>query len=60
MSDEQRPIFVPVGDNPARLFGMDARTRALRLAANAGFETADSPAAGRSALLANLAFAWDP
>src|SRR4028118_561001 len=30
--------FVPVGSNEARLFGMDARTRACRLAANAGFE----------------------
>jgi phosphatidylglycerophosphate synthase len=60
MNDQQRPIFVPVGDNPARLFGMDARTRVMRLAANAGFDCAGTPEPGRAALLANMAFAWDP
>ena len=60
MSSDGKPIFVPVGDNPARLFGMDARTRALRLAANAGFECAAAPVAGRAALLGNLQYAWDP
>jgi phosphatidylglycerophosphate synthase len=52
--------FVAVGDNPARLFGMDARARACRLAANAGFECAASAEPGRAALIASMAFAWDP
>lgn len=60
MNEEQRPIFVPVGDNPARPFGMDARERVIRLATNAGFECADAPLPGRPALLASMAFAWDP
>ena len=38
---------------------MDAQTRACRLAANMGLECADA-AAGRDAVLANMAFAWDP
>ena len=59
MGTQPKPLFVPVGDNPARLFGMDARTRACRLAANMGLECADE-AAGRDAVLANMAFAWDP
>jgi phosphatidylglycerophosphate synthase len=54
------PQFVTVGTNPAYLFGMDSATRARRIAANAGLEIADSPEAGRSAVLANMAFAWDP
>ena len=60
MTNDRKPLFVPVGDNPARLFGMDARTRAVRLATNAGFECADAPVAGRAALLGNLHYAWDP
>ena len=52
-------IFVPVGANAARLFGMDARTRACRLATNAGFDCRDSAEPGRGALLASLDFAWD-
>ena len=52
--------FVPVGHNPARLFGMDARERACRLAANQGFECADAASPGRPVLIANMAFAWDP
>jgi phosphatidylglycerophosphate synthase len=60
MTSDSKPIFVPVGDNPARLFGMDARTRAVRLATNAGFECADAPVPGRAALLGNLQYAWDP
>ena len=56
----QPPLtFVPVGTNSAHLFGMDARTRACRLATNMGMECADE-AAGRDAVLANMAFAWDP
>ncbi len=52
-------LFVPVGANPARAFGLDAGDRACRLAANAGFECAEA-ADGRAALLASLAYAWDP
>ncbi|HEU5285850.1 MAG TPA: CDP-alcohol phosphatidyltransferase family protein, partial [Sphingomicrobium sp.] len=60
MSSDPPPLFVPVGSNPARLFGLDARARACRLAANAGFECAETPQAGRGAILASLDYAWDP
>jgi phosphatidylglycerophosphate synthase len=60
MSGEAILPFVPVGANPARPFGMDARDRACRLATNAGFECADEAQAGRAALLASMAYAWDP
>ena len=53
-------LFVPVGSNDARLFGMDARTRACRLATNAGFECADAAVDGRAALVASMDYAWDP
>ena len=53
-------LFVPVGSNPARLFGMDARARACRLAANAGLECADSVEPGRATIIASLDYAWDP
>jgi phosphatidylglycerophosphate synthase len=53
-------LFVPVGENEARPFGMDARDRACRLAANAGFECADAPEPGRPVLLASMAYGWDP
>jgi len=57
----QAPLpFVPVGSNPARLFGMDAKARACRLAANVGFECADAVPAGRAALVASMDYAWDP
>jgi phosphatidylglycerophosphate synthase len=54
------PLFVPVGANPARVFGLDARTRACRLAAKAGMDCADEAAIGRPHILADLRFAWDP
>jgi len=54
------PIFVPVGSNPARAFGLNARTRACRLAAKAGMASADALPAGEATLLADLDFAWDP
>jgi len=60
MSDDAALLFVPVGANPARPFGMDARDRACRLATNAGFECADAPRQGRAALIVSLAYAWDP
>jgi phosphatidylglycerophosphate synthase len=60
MTSDPAPVFVPLGDNAARPFGMDSRERARRLAANAGLECADSPEAGRAALLASMSYAWDP
>jgi phosphatidylglycerophosphate synthase len=53
-------LFVPVGDNPARPFGIDARDRACRLATNAGFKCAAAVETGRAALLASMAYGWDP
>jgi phosphatidylglycerophosphate synthase len=60
MPGEPPLLFVPIGTNLARRFGMDARERACRLAANAGFECADAPKPGRAALLASMDYAWDP
>lgn len=60
MSSDLPMLFVPVGDNRARPFGMDARTRACRLATNAGFECVDAAQPGRDALLASMAYGWDP
>jgi phosphatidylglycerophosphate synthase len=60
MATQQPGLFVPVGTNSAKLFGMDARTRACRLAENMGLECADGEAIDRNAVLANMAFAWDP
>jgi phosphatidylglycerophosphate synthase len=54
------PSFVPVGNNPARVFGLDARTRAQRLAAKAGLDSADGARPGQAAILADLGFTWDP
>jgi phosphatidylglycerophosphate synthase len=60
MASEGPLIFVAVGNNVARPFGMEARERALRLAANAGFECANAAEPGRAVLLASLDYAWDP
>jgi len=60
MPDEPPLLFVPVGRNEARPFGMDARERACRLATNAGFECAEAPEQGRAVVLASMRFAWDP
>ena len=60
MASDAPLLFVPVGENKARPFGMDAAERACRLAANAGFECADAPAPGRSALFVSMAYGWDP
>ncbi len=60
MASETPLLFVPVGDNPARPFGMGARDRACRLASNAGFECAEAAPPGRSALFASMAYGWDP
>lgn len=53
-------LFVPIGNNRARVFGMDATMRACRLAMNAGFECSDIVQPGRATLLANMAYGWDP
>jgi len=58
MSDA--PIFIPLGTSSARVFSLDAQTRACRLAEKAGLECRESPEPNRPAILANLAFAWDP
>src|SRR3954451_21762404 len=60
MSSDAPILCVPVGSNPARPFGMDASARACRLATNAGLECANEAQAGRAALLASMAYAWDP
>jgi phosphatidylglycerophosphate synthase len=60
MASETPLLFVPVGSNAARVFGMDARDRACRLATNAGFECADTVSDGRPVLLASMGYAWDP
>ncbi len=60
MATQPSPLFVPVGTNSAQLFGMDARTRACRLATNMGLECADGASADRDTVLANMRFAWDP
>jgi phosphatidylglycerophosphate synthase len=60
MANDAPLLFVPIGDNPARPFGMDARERACRLATNAGLECADAVQPGRDALLASMEYAWDP
>ena len=52
--------FVPIGDNDARLFGMDARERACRIAANAGFPPVDDIDRNRGLLAASMDYAWDP
>src|SRR5262249_52334914 len=60
MADDARLLFVTIGSNPARPFGIGAGDRACRLAANAGFECAEMLQVGRAALLASLAYSWDP
>ncbi len=54
------PTFVAVGDCPAIVFGLDTRTRADRLAAKAGMDTAGVARPGTAALLADLDYTWDP
>ena len=60
MESETPLLFVPIGSNPARPFGMDARARACRLATNAGLECAEEALPGRAMLLASMAYGWDP
>ena len=60
MADEPLILFVPIGENPARPFGVPARGRACRLAQIEGFECGDELQPGRAVLLANMAYGWDP
>ncbi len=60
MSELERPIFICVGTNPARVFALSAEERACRLASNAGLECAERVEKARGAILANMDFAWDP
>ena len=57
---ETPPTFVTVGANAGIAFGLDAATRARRLAAKAKLNCGDTPTAGHAVLLADLDFAWDP
>lgn len=54
------PTFVPVGSNPAMVFGLDSKRRAKRLAGEAKLDCADAAPAGQAVLLADLDFTWDP
>ena len=55
------PLFVAVGDNPARAFGMDARRprRRARGQGRDGARRRGRPTAARR-VFADLDFAWDP
>jgi phosphatidylglycerophosphate synthase len=55
-----KPLFVTVGDNPARIFAMGAAERADALAAKAGLEPATLQEEGRSTVYADLNWTWDP
>ncbi len=54
------PLFVTVGDNPARAFGMGAAERARALAIKAKLEPAERAGTDRSVVYADLEWAWDP
>lgn len=55
-----KPLFVTVGENSARPFGMGAADRARALAVKAQLEPAEGPTAGRSTVFADLGWSWDP
>lgn len=55
-----RPLFVTVGHNPARPFGMSAADRADALAIKAGLNPAKEAVAGHSTVYADLNWSWDP
>jgi len=55
-----RPLFVTVGDNPARAFAMAAGARANALGLKAGMDPATGAAPARATVLADLDYAWDP
>ena len=60
LASGEKPLFVTVGHNPARAFGIAAVDRARALAEQAGLEPADEAQAGRATLYADLNWAWDP
>lgn len=51
--------FLALGDNPARVFGLDAGVRARRFARGAGLAPLDR-AGETAAIVADLDYAWDP
>ncbi|WP_300973584.1 CDP-alcohol phosphatidyltransferase family protein [Sphingomonas sp. LHG3406-1] len=52
--------FLPLGDPEVRLFGRTARARAEQVALKAGLAVGGSEDIGRSRILADMGFAWDP
>ena len=57
---DPKPLFIAVGDNPARAFGMAADARAAALGIKAGMEPASAPDPARATVLADLDYTWDP
>jgi phosphatidylglycerophosphate synthase len=55
-----KPLFVTVGENSARPFGMDAAERARALAIKARLDPASESTPGRSTVYADLEWSWDP
>jgi phosphatidylglycerophosphate synthase len=55
-----RPLFVTVGDNPARPFGMSASERARALAIKAKLHPVGETQHDRSTVYADLNWSWDP
>lgn len=55
-----KPLFVTVGDNPARAFGMGSAERANALALKAKLEPGFEAQAGHSTVYADLGWCWDP
>ena len=60
MASHIDPLFLPLGNSGARLFGMSAEERARRIATNIGMDIADAPQADRPVLAAAMNHAWDP
>ena len=56
---DPKPLFIAVGDNPARAFGMAADARAAALGIKAGMEPASAPDPARATVLADLDYTWD-
>ena len=54
------PLFVTVGDNPARAFSMSAAERADALAIKAKLDPGKGSEPGRSTVYADLNWTWDP
>jgi phosphatidylglycerophosphate synthase len=52
--------FLTVGRNGTPVFGLDPATRARRFASKAGITPLRDPPASGPAIVADLAFAWDP